>query len=52
MAGTVSLGNLVSVPELSHGGASRALSRVSNNNPIVVMRNNKPVDGGLEPEFE
>ena len=50
MAGTVSLDNLVSVSELSHGGASRALSRVSNNNPIVVMRNNKPAAVVITPE--
>lgn len=50
MAGTVSLDNLVSVSELSHGGASRALARVTNNNPVVVMRNNKPAAVVITPE--
>ena len=42
MAGNITLDNLVSVSELSHGGVSKTLSRVGDNNPIVVMRNNKP----------
>ena len=45
MAGNITLDNLVSVSELSHGGVSKTLSRVGNNNPIVVMRNNKPAAG-------
>ena len=50
MAGTVALDNLVSVSELSHGGASRAISRVGNDNPVVVMRNNKPAAVIISPE--
>ncbi len=50
MAGTVSLDNLVSVSELSHGGVSRTLGRVSDNNPVVVMRNNKPAVVVITPE--
>lgn len=49
MAGTVSLDNLVSVSELSHGGVSRALGRVSDDNPVVVMRNNKPAAVVITP---
>ena len=50
MAGTISLDNLVSVSELSHGGVSRTLSRVSDDNPIVVMRNNKPAAIVITPD--
>lgn len=50
MTGTISLDNLVSISELSHGGASRALSRISDNNPVVVMRNNKPAAVVITPE--
>ena len=45
MAGNITLDNLVSVSELSHGGVSKTPGRVGNNNPIVVMRNNKPAAG-------
>ena len=50
MAGNITLDNLVSVSELSHGGVSKTLSRVGNNNPIVVMRNNKPAAGVISPD--
>ena len=50
MAGMVSLDNLVSVSELSHGGVSRTLGRVSDDNPVVVMRNNKPAAVVITPE--
>lgn len=50
MAGTVSLDNLVSVSDLSHGGVSRTLNQVSDNNPVVVMRNNKPSAIIISPE--
>ena len=46
MAGNITLDNLVSVSELSHGG----VSRVGDNNPIVVMRNNKPAAGVISPD--
>ncbi|MBT1167078.1 type II toxin-antitoxin system prevent-host-death family antitoxin [Bifidobacterium simiarum] len=50
MSGTISLDNLVSVSELSHGGVSRTLSRVSDDNPVVVMRNNKPAAVVITPD--
>ncbi|KAB8289080.1 toxin-antitoxin system subunit antitoxin [Bifidobacterium ramosum] len=50
MAGTISLDNLVSVSELSHGGVSRTLGRVSDDNPVVVMRNNKPAAVVITPD--
>ena len=50
MAGNITLDNLVSVSELSHGGAGKTLSRVGDNNPIVVMRNNKPAAGVISPD--
>jgi PHD/YefM family antitoxin component YafN of YafNO toxin-antitoxin module len=50
LAGTVSLDNLVSVSDLSHGGVSRTLNQVSDNNPVVVMRNNKPSAIIISPE--
>lgn len=37
-------------PKLSHGGVSKTLSRVGNNNPIVVMRNNKPAAIVISPD--
>ncbi|RSX50262.1 type II toxin-antitoxin system prevent-host-death family antitoxin [Bifidobacterium callimiconis] len=49
MAG-ISLDNLVSVSELSHGGVSRTLSRVTDDNPVVVMRNNKPAAVVITPD--
>ncbi|NEG69739.1 type II toxin-antitoxin system Phd/YefM family antitoxin [Bifidobacterium choloepi] len=50
MAGTISLDNLVSVSDLSHGGASKTLNRVADNNPVVVMRNNRPAAVMITPE--
>lgn len=50
MAGNITLDNLVSVSELSHGGAGKTPGRVGNNNPIVVMRNNKPAAGVISPD--
>ena len=50
MAGNITLDNLVSVSELSHGGVSKTLSRVGDNNPIVVMRNNKPAAIVISPD--
>ena len=44
MAGNITLDNLVSVSELSHGGVSKTLSRVGNNNPIV------PAAGVISPD--
>lgn len=50
MAGNITLDNLVSVSELSRGGAGKTPGRVGNNNPIVVMRNNKPAAGVISPD--
>lgn len=50
MAGNITLDNLVSVSELSHGGAGKTPGRVGDNNPIVVMRNNKPAAGVISPD--
>lgn len=50
MAGNITLDNLVSVSELSHGGAGKTPGRVGNNNPIVVMRNNKPAAIVISPD--
>jgi PHD/YefM family antitoxin component YafN of YafNO toxin-antitoxin module len=50
MSGTLSLDNLVSVSELSHGGVSRAFGRVTDDNPLVVMRNNKPAVIVITPD--
>ncbi|KFI93218.1 antitoxin Phd/YefM, type II toxin-antitoxin system domain protein [Bifidobacterium saguini DSM 23967] len=50
MAGSIMLDNLVSVSELSHGGASRAIGRVGDGNPVVVMRNNKPAAVIISPD--
>lgn len=36
------LDNMISVTSLNHGGASKALSRVGNDNPVVVLKNNRP----------
>lgn len=50
MAGNITLDNLVSVSELSHGGAGKTPGRVGDNNPIVVMRNNKPAAIVISPD--
>lgn len=36
------LDNMVSITSLNHGGASKALSRVGNDDPVVVLKNNQP----------
>lgn len=33
---------MVSVTSLNHGGASKALSQVGDNHPVVVLKNNQP----------
>lgn len=50
MSNTVSLDNLVSISELSHGGVGRAIARVGDGNPIVVMKNNKPAAVVITPD--
>lgn len=37
-------------PNSATEGVSKTLSRVGNNNPIVVMRNNKPAGGVISPD--
>lgn len=34
------LDSMVSVTSLNHGGASKALSQVGDNHPVVVLKNN------------
>lgn len=36
------LDNLVSVSEFNHGKASQTFKRVRDDNPVVVLKNNKP----------
>ena len=50
MTATISLDNIMSISELSHGGVSKAVSRVEDGNPIVVMRNNKPAAIIISPD--
>lgn len=42
MANTIALDNMVPVTFLNHGGASRTLNRVGDDNPVVVLKNNRP----------
>lgn len=42
MGGANLLDHLVSVSEFNHGGASKAFNAVSDGNPLVVLKNNKP----------
>ena len=42
MSSATILDNMVSITSLNHGGASRALSRVGDDNPVVVLKNNRP----------
>lgn len=42
MANTIALGNMAPVTFLNHGGASRTLNKVGNDNPVVVPKNNRP----------
>lgn len=42
MSVTSILDNVVSVTDLNHGDASKTLSRVSNNHPVIVLDNNRP----------
>ena len=50
MAATIALDNIMSVSELSHGGVSKAVNRIGDGNPIVVMRNNKPAAVIITPD--
>lgn len=42
MGNAAILDNMVSVTSLNHGGASKALSRVGDGNPVIVLKNNQP----------
>lgn len=42
MPATSILDNMVSVTSLNHGGASKALSRVEDDHPVIVLKNNRP----------
>lgn len=42
MSVTSILDNMISVTDLSHGDASKTLSRVGNNHPVIVLKNNRP----------
>lgn len=44
------LERLVPISDFSHGGAGKAFKRVSNNNPLVVLKNNKPEAVIISPE--
>lgn len=44
------LDNLVSVSELGHGGASRAIGYVGDDNSVAIMRNNKPAAVIISPD--
>lgn len=50
MAGNITLDNLVSVSELTTEGSARRSAGWGNNNPIVVMRNNKPAAIVISPD--
>ncbi|OZG66209.1 prevent-host-death family protein [Bifidobacterium hapali] len=36
------LDHLIPVSEFNHGGASKAFNSVSDGNPLIVLKNNKP----------
>ena len=36
------LDNMVSISTLNHGGASKTLGKVTDESPVVVMKNNQP----------
>ena len=42
MGQAATLDNMVSISSLNHGGASKALNRLGNENPVIVLRNNRP----------
>ena len=42
MSVTSFLDNMISVTDLSHGDASKTLSRGGNNHPVIVLKNNRP----------
>lgn len=42
MSTTSILDSMVSVTSLNHGGASKALSQVGDDHPVIVLKNNQP----------
>lgn len=49
--GTVTLlNNLVSVSDFNHGKASQTFKRVQDDNPVVVLKNNKPTAVIVSPD--
>lgn len=44
------LDRLVPISDFSHGGAGKAFKKVSNNNPLFVLKNNKPEAVIISPE--
>ena len=42
MSVTSILDNMISVTDLNRGGASKTLSRVGNNHPVIVLDGNRP----------
>jgi len=42
MGSTVALDNMVPVTFLNHGGASKTLNKVGDDNPVIVLKNNRP----------
>ena len=43
MSVTSILDNMISVTDLNRGGASKTLSRVGNNHPVIVLDGNRPL---------
>ena len=50
MSGADLLDRLVPVSEFNHGGASKAFNSVSDGNPLVVLKNNKPSAVIISPD--
>lgn len=51
MMGTATLlNNLVSVSDFNHGKASQTFKRVQDDNPVIVLKNNKPAAVIVSPD--
>lgn len=48
--GAITLDNIMSVSDLSHGKASAAVDKASNGQTVVIMRNNRPAAIMLSPQ--
>ncbi len=44
------LDSIVPISTLNHGGASRTINAVKNDQPAIIMRNNKPAAVIITPE--